>query len=185
MEKADRDQLLLYLAESRELLLHAVDNLTAEQRSFRPAEDRWSAAECVEHITVVENFTLQRIQTILQEPEQPHQPAGALSKDQLILDAVPVRATRVKGPPPVMPAGRWPDFEELLRQFEAARERTLRFAAVTQADLRSRAFPHPFLGPLDCYQWLLFLAAHCERHVRQIEEVKSGAAFPRERSATA
>jgi hypothetical protein len=106
-------------------------------------------------------------------------------KEHVILDRVPARASRVKGPAQVMPSGRWPDFEELLRQFEAARERTLRFAAVTQADLRSRAFPHPFLGPLDCYQWLLFLAAHCERHSRQVEEVKADPGFPRERSATA
>ncbi len=84
-----------------------------------------------------------------------------------------------------MPKDRWPEFEELLRQFEAARERTLRFAAVTQADLRSRAFPHPFLGPLDCYQWLLFSAAHCVRHVRQMQEVKSDAAFPKGRGASA
>jgi hypothetical protein len=184
VEKAERDQLLLHLAESREMLLHLVDNLTGEQRSFRPAEDRWSVADCVEHLAVVENFTLQRIQTILQEPP-PDQPADTQGKDQVILDRVPVRASRVKGPAQVMPSGRWPDFEELLRQFEAARERTLRFAAVTQADLRSRAFPHPFLGPLDCYQWLLFLAAHCERHSRQVEEVKADPGFPRERSATA
>jgi hypothetical protein len=184
VEKTDRDRLLEHLAESREFLLHTVDNLTPEQRSFRPAEDRWSVADCIEHITVVEHGTLQRIQTILQGPP-PDEPAPTEGKDEMILDRVPARATRVKGPAQVMPTGRWPDFEELLRQFEAARERTLRFAAVTQADLRSRAFPHPFLGPLDCYQWLLFLAAHCERHAHQVEEVKSDPAFPRGLGASA
>ena len=77
-----------------------------------------------------------------------------------------------------MPSGRWADFDELLRQFEAARQRTMGFAEATEADLRAYAFPHPFLGPLDCYQWLLFLATHCERHVGQMEEVKSDPAFP-------
>ena len=77
-----------------------------------------------------------------------------------------------------MPTGRWPDFEELLRQFDATRQRTIGFAEATFAELRACAFQHPFLGPLDCYQWLLFLAAHCERHVRQMEEVKSDPAFP-------
>jgi len=184
VERAERNQLLHYLAESREVLLRALDNLSGEQRRFRPAEDRWSVADCIEHITVVENGILRRIQTILQEaaPEQVPDTSG---KDQVILDHVPRRATRVKGPEQVMPNGRWADFEELLRQFEATRERTLRFSAVTQADLRSRAFPHPFLGPLDCYQWLLFLAAHCERHARQVEEVKSDPGFPRGLGATA
>lgn len=185
MDRADRDLLLHRLAESRERLVQAVDGLSGEQRSFRPAEDRWSAADCIEHITVVEDNTLKTIQKTLQAPPGPDHQAETRGKDQLILDRVPGRATRVKGPPQVMPSGRWPHFEDLLRQFEAARERTLRFAAVTQADLRSQAFPHPFLGPMDCYQWLLFLAAHCERHTRQLEEVKSDPGFPRGRGASA
>jgi hypothetical protein len=82
-----------------------------------------------------------------------------------------------------MPQGRWPDFEELIRQFEATRERSMRFSAVTQADLRNHFFPHPFLGLLDCYQWLLFLSAHCERHVRQMEEVKAHPGYPGHRQA--
>jgi hypothetical protein len=100
-------------------------------------------------------------------------------KDQIVLEMVPSRGRRVKGPEIVMPHGRWPEFEELIRQFEVARERTVRMASETQADLRSRCFEHPFLGDLDCYQWLLFLAMHCERHVRQLEEVKGDSGFPR------
>ncbi len=184
MEKTERDQALQYLAKSREMLVHAVDGLSHEQQCFRSAEDRWSVADCVEHITVVENNILKTIQGTLQQPP-PDQPAETQGKEQVILDRVPGRIIRVQGPPQVMPKGRWPDFEELQRQFEATRERTLRFTAVTQADLRTRAFPHPFLGPLDCYQWLLFLAAHCERHVNQLEEVKSDPAFPCSRSASA
>ncbi len=73
-----------------------------------------------------------------------------------------------------MPIGRWPEFETLLSQFEAARNRSIEFTTATDADLRNHVFPHPFLGQLDCYQWLLFIAAHCERHVRQMEEVLVG-----------
>ena len=176
MENPERNQILQHLSESRELLRQTVDGLSAEQRSFRPAADRWSVADCIEHLTIVENFTVKRIQQLLEQP-----PAGqpdTNGKDELILDKVPVRSTRVKGPEGVMPTGRWPDFEELLRQFEATRQRTIGFAEATLADLRAYAFQHPFLGPLDCYQWLLFLATHCERHVGQMEEVKSDPAFP-------
>jgi hypothetical protein len=99
------------------------------------------------------------------------------------MEKVPARKRRVQGPAEVMPQGRWPDFDELLRQFEATRERSVRFSAVTQADLRKHFFPHPFLGLLDCYQWLLLLAAHCERHVRQMEEVKADPGFPAQQQA--
>jgi hypothetical protein len=82
-----------------------------------------------------------------------------------------------------MPQGRWTEFEECLRQFEAARERSLRFAAIMQAEPRQRFLPHPFVGRLDCYQWLLLLRAPSKRHVRQSEEVKADPGFPSDAGA--
>ena len=155
-----------------------IEGLSAEQRSFRPAEDRWSIADCIEHITVVENFVLGNIQKMLQAPPEPARQDEVRGKEQVILERVPARERRVKGPAEVQPQCRWPEFEELVRQFEATRERSVRFSAVTQAELRHHFFPHPFLGLLDCYQWLLFLSAHCERHVRQMEEVKTAPGYP-------
>jgi uncharacterized damage-inducible protein DinB len=178
VEATERERVVEYLAESRERLVLTVEGLSNEQRSFQPAHDRWSIAECVEHITVVETSVLRSIQQVLQSPPQPERQNEAQGKEQVILERVPARERRVKGPQEAMPQGRWPDFEELIRQFEAARERTMRFSAVTQADLRNHFFPHPFLGLLDCYQWLLFLSAHCERHVRQMEEVKADPGYP-------
>ena len=169
--------MLRYLTASREMLLQAVEGLSAEQRTYRPAEDRWSVVDCVEHITVVENNILKLIERDLQAPPPADKPSTE-GMDQAVLERVPGRQVRVKGPEPVMPKGRWPDYDVLLGEFEAARGRSMRFAKVTQADLRAYAFPHPFLGPLDFYQWLLFLATHCERHVNQMEEVKSDPAFP-------
>jgi hypothetical protein len=178
MEATERQLVLKHLAESRNRLLQAVDGLSAEQRTFRTAKDRWSVADCVEHITVVEGFILNTIHQVIQAPPEPAKKAEVVGQEQIILERVPSRLTRVKGPERVMPTGRWPAFDELCRQFEATRERSVRFAAETQADLRNHFFPHPILGQFDCYQWLLFLGMHCERHVRQLEEVKADPAFP-------
>jgi hypothetical protein len=179
MEATQRQLVLKHLAASRERLLGAVQGLSAEQRGFRPGEDRWSVADCVEHIIVVELFVVGTIGEVLQSPADPAKRATVQGKDQLVLERVPARATRVKGPAEVMPRGRWPEFEALLVQFESARGQTVSFAAETEANLHEHFFPHPFLGDLDCYQWLLFLGTHCERHVRQMEEVKADAGFPK------
>ena len=32
---------------------------------------------------------------------------------------------------------------------------------------------------LDCYEWILFLTAHSERHLKQILEVKADPGFPK------
>ncbi|MEO8131703.1 MAG: hypothetical protein ABI822_31705, partial [Bryobacteraceae bacterium] len=44
--------------------------------------------------------------------------------------------------------------------------------------LRWKIVPHFALGALDGYQWLVFLGAHCDRHVRQLEAVKALPGFP-------
>jgi len=179
MEASQRTLVLEHLDKSRERLLSAVAGLGEEQRAFRPAQDRWSVADCVEHVTVVEQFIVGNIQRKLQTSPQPERRSEVAGKDQTILTRVPAREIRVKGPDPVMPNGRWPDFEVLLSEFEQTRARTRDFARETQASLVDHFFPHPFLGELDCYQWLLFLGTHCERHVRQLEEVKTDPGFPR------
>jgi uncharacterized damage-inducible protein DinB len=161
-------------------LLQAVDGLSAEERTFRPAEDRWSVAGCVEHIILVEDFVFQTmLRTLQAPPESAEKQAEVRRKDPIVIERVPARTRRVMGPEAVHPKNRWPDFEELLRQFEATRQRSVTFASETQADLRSHFFPHPFIGDMDCYQWLLFLGLHCERHVRQLEEVKADPGFPK------
>jgi hypothetical protein len=178
VEATERELVVQQLAESGERLVLTVEGLSEEQRSFRPAQDRWSIADCVEHITLVETFVLGKIQQVLQSPPEPERKAEVRGKEQIVLEKVPAREERLKGPAAFMPQGRWPDFEELVRQFEATRERSVRFSAVTQADLRNHFLPHPTLGLLDSYQWLLLISAHCERHVRQMEEVKADPAFP-------
>jgi len=181
MEKAEREFLVLYLAASRERLLEQIDGLTKQQQRFRPAEDLWSVADCVEHVTLTEQGVLKKIQAVLLFPSQspPQNPWRAGVPDDEILASIPNRSPRLISPPDALPRRRWTDFSQLLRRFEAARERSLRFAAVTQSDLRGHFFAHPELGELDCYQWLLFLGAHCERHARQAEEVIANRGFPR------
>jgi hypothetical protein len=45
--------------------------------------------------------------------------------------------------------------------------------------LRAHAVDSP-LGPkLDAYEWVLFIAAHSERHTKQIHEVKADPNFPK------
>ena len=81
-----------------------------------------------------------------------------------------------------MPTGRTPA-DQVVAEFEAARKRTSDFVASTSAPLRRHAFPHPRFGQADCYQWILLVASHGDRHRQQIEEVIADAGFPRAASA--
>ena len=52
MTSAERELALQNLAESRERLLRMANGLTREQLHYRPATERWSVAECLEHIVM-------------------------------------------------------------------------------------------------------------------------------------
>ena len=90
-------------------------------------------------------------------------------KDDALVADVAGRVTRFQAPEMLVPTGRWPH-EELLKEFDRARQRTHDFAINTTVDLRQHFFRHPVFGELDLYQWLLLVAAHCDRHRAQSED---------------
>jgi hypothetical protein len=125
----------------------------------------------------VEGFLLRTLQDLAAGPAAPEdQLALVAGKEDMIVKAVPARESKVKGPPRAMPKGCEPGVA--LAQFVEARERLIVYAATTGDPLRTRLFPHIVFGPLDGFQWLILLAAHSERHRRQLEEVKTSAGYP-------
>jgi hypothetical protein len=172
---AERERLTGYLSQSGSQLLETVSSLSPAQLDFKPNPDRWSAAQIVEHLTILEGFLPILIDATLKSP--PQQSAWQGRDDALIQD-IRSRESRVQAPERAHPTGRF-QHEELFRQFEAARKRNIEYAATTNAPLRNFCTPHPVFGQIDCYQWLLSAAAHCERHHAQILEVMASADFPR------
>jgi hypothetical protein len=182
MTPAERETALNQLAESRERLLRTAHGLSETQLTYKPGPDRWSVAEAVEHIIVVETRVVGFLQKAAQEPPDFSKRSAKEGQDKTFIDDVAQRVTRFQAPEPVRPTGRWP-IEQLVPEFEAVRKRTTEFAAGTDADLRRRFVAHPVFGELDCYQWLLLVGAHCHRHCTQSEEVKADAGFPRAAAA--
>jgi uncharacterized damage-inducible protein DinB len=184
MTSAERELALQNLAESRERLLRMAHSLSREQLHYCPAPGRWTVAECLEHIVTVETRLLDRIQTTLEKGPDSSRRSALEGQDAALVAGTAARQLRFQAPDILVPAGRVPD-EQLLPEFEAARQRSCDFAASTQADLRSHFFKHPVLGDLDLYQWLLMIAAHCDRHRAQSEEVIASEGFPAAKKSNA
>ncbi len=188
MNEHERQTVTAKLVASRERLLGVVDGLTAEQWTFRPGEGRWSINECVEHVMNVENRVLGSIgkkvaerlinmDAVANAHEVPPESARH-AKDAEIAVLVIDRTIRRQAPEAVRPTGQWPEPGSVLEEFRKTRARTEQFVAGSDADLRSYFIPHGAFGELDCYQWLLLLGGHAERHTLQIEEIKADSAFP-------
>jgi hypothetical protein len=175
---AERIRAIKYLEETQERYARLTSGLTEAQWKFKPAPERWSMAEIAEHLVVVEEVVFQQMKDALNAPTAPEK-KNTRRPDELIVRVVPDRSRKVQAPEPVVPAGRFTSSNETIAAFRKARGATIEFAQSSQADLRSHFVRHFALGDLDIYQWLLFLPAHAERHLKQMEEVQADPAFPK------
>ena len=156
------------LAQAQSELLRAADTIPAEQWKTRPVQGRWSAGELIVHLSAVERFILGRTDKLLQNPPKS---VPFYKRFHLPMKIVEARVIRRKAPAVVEPqmAG---EKEETLAELRGVRERTLAFIEETRGrDLSKYNFRHPFLGNLNAYEWLQFIASHEIRHVKQMREI--------------
>lgn len=174
---AEREAMLAHLSETRDLVHRTAHGLTPAQFQYRPDPTRWSVAENLEHITLVEQRILAGVTRTLQQPPD-HAKKPAMNDEQLFQNFGRVVQPLV-APEPFRPTSRWP-LADLMKEFDAARDRTIEFAgtATDTKELRHYFMPHPFFGELDCYQWFILVAGHSARHCNQCAAVKSCAGYP-------
>jgi hypothetical protein len=178
MTPEERELVLTGLDDSRARLLAAVHGLSPAQLAHRPAADRWSVAECIEHIIVVETFVRDGLPGLVAQAPDASKRSAWEGQDVPLVDKVAGRANRRQAAEGARPSGRWP-IETLAREFETARGRTRDLVAGLDGDLRSHVRLHPALGEIDAYQFILFIVGHCNRHCAQAEEVMATPGFPR------
>jgi hypothetical protein len=178
LSQADRDKGVQYLEQTRDGVVAAVSGLSDAQLHFKAGPDRWSIAECLEHIALAEDFLFMNLRQNVMKAGPGAADRDVAKIDAAVLVEIPDRSHKAQAPPQLVPTGRWtPD--ETLKHFLASREQTIAFMK-TAPDLRAHAVDMPPMGQqLDGYEWLLFIAAHSKRHTEQIEEVKADPNFPK------
>ena len=174
----DRAKGLAYLEKTRAGVIAATKGLSEAQLNFKIAPEKWSVAQVMEHIASAEDMLLGIAQS--QAMQGPARPEGEEVKaiDELILTAIPDRTQKRSAPEPLIPTNRFGTPEESLKHFEESRAKTIAFLKDT-AGLRDHAIDSPLGKKLDAYQWMLFIAAHSERHTKQMLEVKADPNFPK------
>jgi hypothetical protein len=179
ISKKEREELVQYLTKTRDRVISESASLTDAQWNFKPAPDRWSVGEVVEHLALAEAFIFDLQQKAVAGPAAtPEQLAATKEKDAMILKAIPDRTKKVQAPEPLQPTTRLGSREQVVAAFKERRGKTIDYANKTADDLRARV-SQSALGPIDAYQWLLFAGAHTERHLAQLLEVKAHAQFPK------
>ncbi len=180
LEQGRRDFAMSNLHASRKMFLDATANLTPAQWSFKAAPDKWSIAECAEHISVSEDYIWGLVDKLVAgPPSDPELVAKTKGKDEMLVKMVPNREQKFQAPEPIQPKKLLADPTEYITRFKASRDKHIAYVDTTKDSLRDRVSPHPAAGPLDAYQWILLVSGHTERHVLQILEVKADPNFPK------
>ena len=179
MSKEERAKLIQWLKDSHAETIAAVEKLSDAQWNWKAAPEKWSVAECVEHIMLAEGLLTAQVQKALASPVNPAWAEKTKGKDQLIENIMVKRLGKAQAPEAIVPGGKLTR-AELMQKLAQARAKTLKFAEETQLPLKEHTAEHPFpvFGTLNAYQWTIYIPLHNIRHNQQIAEVKANPNFP-------
>jgi hypothetical protein len=154
--------------------LEAVAGAGDGQESLRPSADAWSVAEIAEHLAIIEERLSRLFPVMLTKAE-----AGGLQRSAdkpfqpVSVAAMIEQSAREKytAPETARPTGSV-SIQDSLARLEHSREAIRALQPRLEAlDLTDVTYPHPAFGPMSAYQWLIFIGAHEDRHLRQINSL--------------
>ncbi|MCI0490437.1 MAG: DinB family protein [Blastocatellia bacterium] len=171
------------ITADREALLEAVSSLSEAQFDYKPAPDQWAISDILHHLALADEGSGRLTSMMLKKaaemniPPDPAPDASAL--DCLDEFAEVLRTTRAQAPDIVAPRLDVPA-QESLAKLTASRARLMaNIERLAEYDLSRLTYPHPFLGNINLYQWLLIGGRHESRHTAQIGRVKATENFPK------
>ena len=161
--------ILKTLSENQNALLATLKKVNADLFAYRPAVDRWSIAEIVEHIILVENGVLAGLKKAGMQPKQ--EAINKTISDEALSKMLGNRGRKIDAPAHFVPKGVFTDKATAIADFTAHRANLADFVHKTDLPLAYIGFPHFAAGMLNGFDWLVFMTGHCERHIMQMEEI--------------
>jgi hypothetical protein len=162
------------LDQARAALRQAVDQVPPTLQRQRPEPNRWSAAEVVEHLTLVERIFGGRIVNAVEAARSAGLAAEAHPRAPLpdpIEQRMSDRVNKRQAPETAHPTGTvdvatgWATLESNHATLRAA------LAGCDGLALSQVTLDHAFFGTMNVYQWIELMAAHEGRHTEQIREI--------------
>jgi uncharacterized protein (DUF2237 family) len=178
LSQADLDHGLQYLETTKKNIVDATRGLSAAQWNFKPSVFKWSVAQVMEHVAASEDLLRQMAEG--QIKQAPPVPDRDLKKtDDRVLEVIPDRSRKFQAPEQLRPRNQFGTPEAALKHFLESRAKTVELLRTTP-DLRAHVVDSGLLGKIDAYERILFIAAHSERHTKQLLEVKADPKFPKQ-----
>lgn len=168
------------VSSDRQSLLDSINGLSDAQLNHRQ-EGRWSISDILHHLALTGEANLKLMSRMLKQAEAlalPADPTPDASEVNSLASFADALKNRVQAPEFVRPHEHAPA-EQSLERLEASQKRFVETAErLGQYDLTLLKYPHPLLGELNMYQWLVIAGGHERRHANQINRIKSEPDFP-------
>src|SRR5215472_6535585 len=123
LTSSELDHARLYLRQTQNEVVGATKGLSPAQWNFKPAPERWSIAEIVEHMVVVQDLILGPIHEQLAKAPAPGE-RNSKAVDEAVISLVPDRTAKFQAPDALRPTGRWKpaaSMEKLLKNYAQLR----------------------------------------------------------------
>ena len=164
-------ELLAYVDRHSENLQAAFESVPVKHRMLRPTADRWSPAEVVHHVVIVERAVVWQLRALVAQAQALRPETEERSLFPIaVATRVELRTGRARSPEYAIPTNT--DCERIWAEYLETR-RTLKdvIAAGDGLALGAVSAPHMRLGDLTAYEWIAFAGAHAARHADQIREM--------------
>jgi hypothetical protein len=164
--------------ETRARLRARLDHLSSSEENARSSPDAWSVKEIAEHLAIIEERLSKLFPVMVTKAEagglqrRPGEPFHPVSVESMVERS---RREKYTAPDEVRPTGAG-SVADSINRLNRSRETIQALRPRLEAlDLTNVTYPHPVFGQLSAYQWLIFLGAHEDRHLRQIESAMASA----------
>jgi hypothetical protein len=176
MSQEDREHLLVHVEMTTQMVAEQVRGLSRAQLEYKASSDRWSIREVVSHLAVAEPDYWRDIQKSLKAaPDMNGKKSSATDADILWYGIDRVVHTKTGGGHEKVDT--YKDLNVALGKFQALRATMIEYIKTTNDDMRAHSFGER--QPIDCWQWMLEISTHAERHIQQIREIKNDPNFPK------
>jgi flavodoxin len=179
LTEAERNTATKFLSETETGVLESISGLSEAQLTFKPAPDKWSVEDCMKHIAATEIGLWQMTEGNIKQAANPEKRMELKMSDDDVMKNIEDRSHKVKTFPPFEPQNTgFKTLSDAVNSFKDNRSKLIEYVKTTDQDLRNHVATLP-VGSFDCYQMILFIGAHSNRHMQQINEVKADPNFPK------
>lgn len=157
----------------RQRMSETVGGISEENLSSAIDGEKWTIAQIVEHVSIVESGIIRICAKLLRKAEEAgNNSDGAIKiSDAFVERSGEIATMKLEAPEIVHPSGEKTIAESLAKMEENRLAFEELMPAFEAFDSSENKFPHPFFGDLSAAEWLMLSGGHKARHIKQIRRI--------------